>query len=258
MIEGAAMTEPDKNRMLRVFFPKADAKHKLGGPFARAVEGMGFEIKATPSNGMIFDVRDSKGEIEPFQIVYGRPADALSLMERNAIDCAVVGRDTVVERTLERGEQGLPDIIEIQADLGFGNCTAVFAVPEEKAEGITSPRDFLNLRENGQPLRIATSLTATARNCLDRYGIGRNDVEFVPLDGGVEVAVGLGVADMVCDLKQSGKSLKKAGLRDVFQASDTSTAVIVSRPDAVTLQLRKIIDRISAGCATCPATSPSP
>jgi ATP phosphoribosyltransferase len=120
------------------------------------------------------------------------------------------------------------EAVEI-ADLSFGASTFRFAGP---AQTFSALSDL-----DGK--RVATSYPVLVGSFLARHGV---TVKLIPLDGAVESAVRLGVADAVADVVSTGSTLRKAGLEIFGPVLLESTAVLISRDASIagiqTLQRR--------------------
>jgi ATP phosphoribosyltransferase len=110
-----------------------------------------------------------------------------------ALDVGITGRDLLLDSGSEAGEI---------ASLGFGDSTFRFAGP---------PGAFDTLQDL-EGVRVATSYPGLVGDFLARNGV---ETKLVKLDGAVESAVRLGVADAVADVVSTGSTLRKAGL-DIF------------------------------------------
>lgn len=162
-------------------------------------------------------VIDERNGVEFF---YLRPRDIATYVGSGALDVGITGRDLLLDSQSEA--------IEI-ADLSFGASTFRFAGP---AQTFSALSDL-----DGK--RVATSYPVLVGNLLARHGV---TVKLIPLDGAVESAVRLGVADAVADVVSTGSTLRKAGLEIFGPVLLESTAVLISRDPSVagiqTLQRR--------------------
>jgi ATP phosphoribosyltransferase len=162
-------------------------------------------------------VIDERNGVEFF---YLRPRDIATYVGSGALDVGITGRDLLLDSQSEA--------IEI-ADLSFGASTFRFAGP---AQTFSALSDL-----DGK--RVATSYPVLVGNFLARHGV---TVKLIPLDGAVESAVRLGVADAVADVVSTGSTLRKAGLEIFGPVLLESTAVLISRDPSVagiqTLQRR--------------------
>lgn len=151
-------------------------------------------------------VPDPRNNAEFF---YLRPRDIATYVGSGALDVGITGRDLLLDSDSEA--------LEVQA-LGFGHSTFRFAAPE-------------NITEVSQleGLRVATSYPGLVGDFLARLGI---TAEIITLDGAVESAVRLGVADAVADVVSTGATLKAQGLSILGPVILESEAVLISRkPD---------------------------
>ena len=152
--------------------------------------------KADPANGVEF--------------FYLRPKDIATYVGSGALDVGITGRDLLRDARM-------PGAREIEA-LGFAGSTFRFAAP---------PGRFAELTDL-DGCRIATSYPGLVDSFLDEHGVA---VDLVPLDGAVESAVRLGVADAVADVVETGTTLRQAGLEGFGPPLLHSEAVLISGPD---------------------------
>lgn len=199
-------------------------KGRLCADFNAIMEKAGFSFEAAGARRDLGALNDDTGALSAFKALSARPADALLYVQNGVMDMAVVGLDTLVEFSAAAGDlcgQGrgmdtrAPRGIDIVATLPISQCAMMIATPLDRR---------LNTLEDLEGLRIATSFPATLQSWLDLKGI--RGVSIITLDGGVEESVGLGLADAVCDLVQSGKTLAANGLAPNIKLFD-SAAVLV-------------------------------
>jgi ATP phosphoribosyltransferase len=160
---------------------------------------------------------DTRNDVEFF---YLRPRDIATYVGSGALDVGITGRDLLLDSRSPAQEI---------AALDFGGSTFRFAGP---------PGRFSSLSDL-EGLRVATSYTALVGDFLARNGV---QVTMVGLDGAVESAVKLGVADAVADVVSTGSTLRAQGLEIFGPVILESTAVLVSTntdiPGIETLQRR--------------------
>ncbi|UOE45199.1 ATP phosphoribosyltransferase [Agromyces larvae] len=132
-------------------------------------------------------VSDPRNGVEFF---YLRPRDIATYVGSGALDVGITGRDLL----LDSGSEA----VEIAA-LGFGDSTFRFAGP---------PGAYADLADL-EGVRVATSYPGLVGDFLARHGV---TADLVKLDGAVESAVRLGVADAVADVVSTGTTLRQAGL----------------------------------------------
>jgi ATP phosphoribosyltransferase len=160
---------------------------------------------------------DARNDVEFF---YLRPRDIATYVGSGALDVGITGRDLLLDSRSAAQEI---------ASLDFGESTFRFAGP---------PGAFSTLTDLAG-LRIATSYPALVGDFLARNGV---QVTIVSLDGAVESAVKLGVADAVADVVETGSTLRTQGLEIFGPVILDSTAVLISAngelPGITTLQRR--------------------
>jgi ATP phosphoribosyltransferase len=183
--------------MLRIAVPNKGA---LAETAAQMLGEAGYRLRRDPKE---LTVSDPRNDAEFF---YLRPRDIATYVGSGALDVGITGRDLL----LDSGSSAL----EIAA-LDFASSTFRFAGP---AGRFTSLED---LRGH----RVATSYTGLVGAFLERQGV---EVGLVHLDGAVETAVRLGVADAVADVVETGTTLRAQGLEIFGPVILQSTAVLIS------------------------------
>lgn len=149
---------------------------------------------------------DVPNDVEFF---YLRPRDIATYVGSGALDVGITGRDLL----LDSGS----DATEIEA-LDFADSTFRFAAP--KGSDVTSIDDLAGKR-------VATSYPKLVDDFLRARGV---EAILVKLDGAVESAVQLGVADAVADVVSTGATLRAAGLEIFGPVILDSTAVLIGGP----------------------------
>lgn len=149
---------------------------------------------------------DEQNQIEFF---YLRPRDIATYVGSGSLDVGLTGLD------LLKDAQSKADEV---ADLGFGGSTFRFAAPIDA--GFTEVTDL-------QGKRLATAYPNLISDYLAEQGI---KAEIIKLDGAVESAVKLGVADAVADVVSTGNTLRKAGLAIFGPVILKSTARLICAP----------------------------
>ncbi|MGN6300094.1 MAG: ATP phosphoribosyltransferase [Angustibacter sp.] len=139
-----------------------------------------------------------------------RPRDIAVYIGSGTLDVGITGRDLLLDSGVDV-EEVLP--------LGFGRSTFRFAGPPGVAKTVG---DLAGLR-------VATSYAGLLERHLADHGVGATVVR---LDGAVESAVGLGVADVVADVVETGSTLRAAGLEVFGEPILQSEAVLVQRAGA--------------------------
>ena len=150
--------------------------------------------------------RDSRNDVEFF---YLRPRDIATYVGSGALDVGITGRDLLLD-----SGSGAREI----AALDFADSTFRFAAP---AGGDISQIDGLGGK------RVATSYPKLVDDFLRARGV---EAVTVKLDGAVESAVELGVADAVADVVSTGATLRAAGLEIFGPVILESTALLIGGP----------------------------
>jgi len=160
---------------------------------------------------------DPRNDVEFF---YLRPRDIATYVGSGALDVGITGRDLLLDSGSEAGEI---------AELEFGASTFRFA---------GRPGAFRELGDL-EGVRVATSYPGLVGDFLTRNGV---TATLVSLDGAVESAINLGVADAVADVVSTGSTLRAQGLEIFGPVILESTAVLISAkrdlPAIATLQRR--------------------
>ena len=147
-------------------------------------------------------VRDEANDVELF---YLRPRDVAVYVGSGTVDCGITGRDLLLD-------SGSP-AIEVLA-LGFGSSTFRYAARPGTASSVAD----LTGR------RVATSYEGLVSTHLADHGV---EAEVVRLDGAVETAITLGVADVIADVVETGTTLRTQGLEVFGEPILRSEAVLI-------------------------------
>ena len=142
------------------------------------------------------------------ELLYVRNGDIPVYVSQNVADFGIVGENVLIERGSN---------LKIVEKLGFGKCRLIIAAPN--GSNIKSLRDL-----EGE--RIATSYPNTLKSFL----VGNEvNASIIDIRGSVEIAPSLNLADSICDITQTGNSLKENGLNEICQLFQ-SEAVVVKCP----------------------------
>ncbi len=187
--------------MLRVAVPN---KGQLAEPARSMLVEAGY-LRSTSVRDLM--VHDPDNDVEFFFL---RPRDIAIYVGEGTLDLGITGRDMLLDSQAEADEV---------LSLGFAPSTFRFAAPPGLA---TTPADLAGRT-------IATSYPVVLAEWLARNSISARVVE---LDGAVENAVALGVADAVADVVATGTTLRRAGLEVLGEPMLVSEALLVRRSDA--------------------------
>jgi ATP phosphoribosyltransferase len=201
-----------KPDMLRIAVPN---KGSLADTAAQMLYEAGYTGRRDPRELVVADPRNG------VEFFYLRPRDIATYVGSGALDVGITGRDLLLDSGSEAGEI---------SPLGFGDSTFRFAAPTDG--GFAELADL-------QGVRVATSYPGLVGDFLAEHGV---TAKLVKLDGAVESAVRLGVADAVADVVSTGSTLRKAGLEIFGPVILQSEAVLIGsgteQPGTATLVRR--------------------
>lgn len=185
--------------MLRIAVPNKGA---LAETAADMLAEAGYAGRRDPKT---LHVVDAENDVEFF---YLRPRDIATYVASGALDVGITGRDLL---------RDVPQQAREIQPLGFGGSTFRFAAP---AGRFTSLHDL-------DGVRVASAYPGLVESFLRENGV---TAQLVQLDGAVESAVRLGVADAIADVVETGTTLRQAGLEIFGPVILESEAVLISRP----------------------------
>ena len=157
----------------------------------------------------------------PLEVFYLRNGDIPQYLRDGVVDAAIVGENVLIEKGND---------LNIVERLGFSKCRVSIAVP--KSSEAKSLKDL-------EGKRIATSYPNTVNQFLEKAGIKAN---LHIINGSVEIAPNIGLADAVCDIVSSGSTLFKNGLKEI-ETLLKSEAVLATSP-RISEENQAIIDKI--------------
>lgn len=160
--------------------------------------------------GLAFPEDEGRRLVVPMnglRFLFVKDTDVPTYVEYGVADCGIAGRDVL----LEAGS----DVYE-PVDLGFGRCRLVVA--RLRGSGI----DY----HGTSTVRVATRYPRLAGTFFLERGVS---AEIVRLAGSVEIAPGLGLADCIVDVVETGRTLAENGLEIVEEVAPSSARLIVNR-----------------------------
>lgn len=163
----------------------------------------------------------------PLEVLYLRNGDIPQYLRDGVVDIAIIGENLLIEKGKD---------IAIAEKLGFSRCRVSLAIP--KGTDYTSVKDL-----DGK--RIATSYPNTVNDYLKSKNI---TAELHIINGSVEIAPNIGLADAICDIVSSGSTLFKNNLEEV-EVLLKSEAVLAVAPDISSAKqevLNKLLFRIKS------------
>lgn len=144
----------------------------------------------------------------PVEILYVRHSEIPKYVQSGIIDFGIVGENVLYENNF--------NVKQIRK-LGFGQCTLIIGIPTNS--------DIQNVKDL-QERRIATSYPNSLQKFLLEQKLNATVVE---LKGAVEASPALGLSDAICDLTQTGKTLKENNLKPI-ETLFNSEAVLIESP----------------------------
>lgn len=188
--------------MLRIAVPN---KGSLSEQASQMLTEAGYIGRKDPRELHVVDERNS------VEFFYLRPRDIATYVGSGALDVGITGRDLLLDSATAA--------VEV-AELAFGDSTFRFAGPHG---------EFSTLTElSGK--RVATSYPGLVGSFLQSHNVS---ADLVHLDGAVESAVRLGVADAVADVVSTGSTLRKAGLETFGPVILDSTAIVIAHDETI-------------------------
>ena len=134
--------------------------------------------------------------------------DVPTYVEYGAADIGIVGKDTILEESR--------NIYEV-LDLGFGKSKMCICGPESAAE----------LLQHHEQIRVATKYPRIAKDYF--YNKKHQTVEIIKLNGSIELAPIVGLSEVICDIVETGTTLRENGLTVVEEVSPLSARVVVNQ-----------------------------
>jgi len=157
----------------------------------------------------------------PLEVLYLRNGDIPQYLRDGVVDIAIIGENVLIEKGTD---------IRIVEKLGFSKCRVSIAVPKEV--NYNSIQDL-------DGLRIATSYPNTVLNYFKKFNL-IPDIHLI--NGSVEIAPNIGLADAICDIVSSGSTLFKNNLKEVEKML-TSEAVLAVSPN-ISNKKQQILDKL--------------
>lgn len=160
------------------------------------------EMKDKDTRKLIFVNEDLK-----LRFFLAKGPDVPTYVEYGAADIGIVGRDTILQEAR--------NIYEV-LDLGFGKCRMCVCGPE-------SARDLLQHHEQ---IRVATKYPKIAKDYF--YNKKHQTVEIIKLNGSIELAPIVGLADVIVDIVETGSTLRENGLSVLEEVCPLSARMVVN------------------------------
>ena len=134
--------------------------------------------------------------------------DVPTYVEYGAADIGIVGKDTILEEAR--------NIYEV-LDLGFGKCRMCICGPKESKE----------LLQHHELIRVATKYPRIAKDYF--YNKKHQTIEIIKLNGSIELAPIVGLAEVICDIVETGSTLRENGLEVLEEVCPLSARMVVNQ-----------------------------
>ena len=197
-----AKITPDGDRYLTF----ALCKGRLAKKTLELFESIGIhmeEMKDPNTRKLIFINEDLK-----LRFFLAKGPDVPTYVEYGAADIGVVGNDTILEESRKMYEV---------LDLGFGKCRMCVCGPASAKEKL----------ENQELIRVATKYPKIAKEYF--YNQKHQTVEIIKLNGSIELAPIVGLADVIVDIVETGSTLRENGLEILAEIKPLSARMVVNR-----------------------------
>lgn len=160
------------------------------------------------------------------RFLFVKDMDVPVYVEYGVADIGICGSDVLIEAGSD---------VLIPLDLGYGRCRMVLAAPPSSGFGESWPTT----------LRVATKYANVTRSFFESRGLA---IEIVKLQGSVEIAPGLGLADCIVDMVETGRTLLENGLEVVEEITSTSARLVVNRASdhIKRAEVASLIERLKA------------
>lgn len=157
----------------------------------------------------------------PMEVFYLRNGDIPQYLRDGVVDIAIIGENVLIEKGHD---------IETAEKLGFSKCRVSLAIP--KSMKYNSVNDF-------EGKRIATSYPNTVNSYFKEKGV-KADLHII--NGSVEIAPNIGLADAICDIVSSGSTLFKNNLKEVEVMLKSEAVLAVSKK--ITEERRALLGKL--------------
>jgi ATP phosphoribosyltransferase len=160
------------------------------------------------SRQLLVTEKNRRDEGRALRFLLVKPSDVPVYVEYGAADLGIVGQDALRESSR--------DVYE-PLQLGFGHCRLALAGTPAQRE-----RNF----RLATGLRVATKYPRQARAYFEERGLS---VEVIPLSGSIELAPLVGLADLLIDVVETGRTLRENGLVELETIATCQATLIVNR-----------------------------
>jgi len=204
--------------MIRTAIPN---KGPLASEAAQLLRNVGLHVPNATDRKLLVD--SNKGQ---YQILFASPWDIPRYVQTGATDLGITGMDIIQETGND---------LKVLLPLNFGSCRLSLAAPE------SSPAK--SAKDVGEGATVATSFPHIVRSFFERLG---KNVRIVEVRGAAEVTPGIGAADYIADLVETGSTIRMNHLKvlDVIMESQAMLVTGTSRTEENDSDIREFISAI--------------
>ncbi len=174
-------------------------KGRLLDKSLRCLSKANLELEVKENRNLVQKINDNK-------LVISKPKDVPVHVE-HGIDIGISGSDVLEERKCD---------VFVPLELDFGKCRLSIAVPEKEEAGLNDL----------EGCTIATEYPNLAKEYFEAENIS---VDILRLNGSIEVAPRIGIADAIVDIVQTGRTLQANGLVELEKIMDVSALLMINR-----------------------------
>ena len=177
-------------------------KGRLEDEAVKLLEKADYDPSELKNKGRKLVFKDKREDIKYFLV---KAADSITYVEHGVADIGVVGKDTILE-----SEHKCYEVL----DLGFGKCGFIVAsLPEN------------DIFKKVGHIKIGSKYPKVAKEYFKKKNM---DVEVIKIEGSVELAPILSLADAIVDIVETGNTLKENGLEIIEDIQELSARLIVN------------------------------
>ena len=190
--------------MIRLVLTKGRIEEKA----VKILSKSGYDVGELLDKGrkLLIKITRIENNADEIEVVLAKAADVITYIEHGVCDVGIVGKDTIMEHG-----KSFYEVL----DLNFGKCKFSLAGIKGK-----------NFYDGYEHKVIATKYPNVTKKYFMEKGY---DVEIVKIDGSVELAPLLGLADGIVDIVETGGTLRENGLEVYEDIAQISTRVIVNK-----------------------------
>lgn len=180
-------------------------KGKLFTPSAEILAKIGYSAEGLSEKSRKLVIANEEKKI---RFIITKTADLPTYVEYGAADIGIIGKDVLLEEDR--------DVYEL-LDLGYGACHLMVAVPRAILKEKLS--DYAHMR-------VATKFPRVAEAFFSGKGM---QMEYIKLNGSIELGPMVGLAEIIVDIVETGRTLKENHLVEIVRVVDSSARLIANR-----------------------------